>query len=63
MSVSYSYAITSLSEKAASAQELLALQRGHWQVWGAPTTIAATSRWERTAAAFAPVTARPTPRR
>ena len=29
---SYSYGITSLDEKAASAQDLLALQRGHWQV-------------------------------
>ena len=32
MSISYSYGITSLSEQAASAQELLALQRGHWRV-------------------------------
>ena len=32
VSISYSYGITSLSEQAASAQELLALQRGHWRV-------------------------------
>ena len=32
VSSSYSYGITSLSEQAASAQDLLALQRGHWQV-------------------------------
>ena len=32
MSISYRYGLTSLSEKAASAQQLLALQRGHWQV-------------------------------
>ena len=30
--VHYSYGITSLSEKAASARDLLHLQRGHWQV-------------------------------
>ena len=29
---SYSYGITSLDEQAASAQDLLALQRGHWRV-------------------------------
>ena len=32
VSISYSYGITSLAEQAASAQDLLALQRGHWQV-------------------------------
>ena len=32
MSISYSYGSTSLAEQAASAQDLLALQRGHWQV-------------------------------
>ena len=32
VSVSYSYGLTSLSEKAASAQDLLTLQRRHWQV-------------------------------
>ena len=32
VSISHSYGITSLSEQAASAQDLLALQRGHWQV-------------------------------
>ena len=31
-SVSYSYGITSLAAEVASAQQLLALQRGHWQV-------------------------------
>ncbi len=30
--VSYSYGLTSLSEEAASAQQVLELQRGHWQV-------------------------------
>ena len=29
---SYSYGITSLEETAASARDLLGLQRGHWQV-------------------------------
>jgi len=32
LSVSYSYGITSLAEQAVSAQDLLELQRGHWQV-------------------------------
>ena len=32
VSISYSYGISSLSEQAATARDLLALQRGHWKV-------------------------------